>query len=133
MKKIKLYLAGKIGYVKRHESLRNYLSGRINCEVFLPHEFVALNIPKEKLPREAFKKCVDHINKADAVIADITVYGKDTTWEIGYCYGIKKKVIGFASDDKHKKDFMVKGSLLHVVRDKEEIVRMLKNIFRGKV
>lgn len=133
MKKIKLYLAGKIGYVEAHESLRKQLTKRIDCEIFLPHEFVALDIPKEKLPLEAFKKCVDHINKADAVIADITIYGKDTAWEIGYCYGIRKKVIGFVRNNKYKKDFMIKGSLFCIARNKEEIVKMIRKIVSEKV
>ena len=133
MKKIRLYLAGKICYVKRHESLKRFFEKSIECEVYLPHEFVPLEIPKEKLPREAFKKCVDHINKADAVIADISVYGNDTAWEVGYCYGIKKKIIGFARNKKYKADFMVKGTLSCVAKNKEEIVKMIKNISARRV
>jgi len=132
MKKVRLYLAGKIGYVKKHESLKRFLEKSIDCEIYLPHEFVSLDVPKEKLPREAFRKCVDHIKKADAVIADMSIYGKDTAWEVGYCYGIGKQVIGFARNKKYKKDFMVRGSIAHITRNKKVIVRMIKKISPGK-
>jgi nucleoside 2-deoxyribosyltransferase len=73
------------------------------------------------------------INRADAVITDICVYGKDTAWEVGYCYGIGNTVIGFAGNKKYKSDFTVRGSLTRVARDKKAIVEMIRNISAGRI
>jgi len=127
MKKIKIYIAGRTSFVKKHEKLKEYLQSNLDCEVYLPHELVSVDTPKNELPNEAFTKCVEYMNKADIILADINIYGKDTSWEIGYTYGIGKKIIGFAKNEKYKYDFMVRGALTYVTKNEKEIIDIIKS------
>ncbi len=114
--KIKIYVSGRTAHVAEHTSLKKFLEQNLNCEVFLPHDFVPNGIPKEKFPREVFLKCVEFMNKSDLIVANVGNYGKDTAWEIGYCHANGKPVIALAKTDEHLADFMVKGAFDHVVR-----------------
>jgi len=132
-KKIKIYLAGRTSFVKKHENLKNYLLDKLDCEIFLPHELVSVDVPKEKLPEEAFTNCIEHMNEADIIVADINIYGKDTAWEIGYCFGLNKKIIGYAKNEAYKRDFMVRGALTYITKDEEEIVQLIKKIYKNEL
>jgi len=130
MKKIKIYIAGRTSFVKKHNNLKNFLCNNLDCEVYLPHELVSPDTPKEKLPEEAFTKCVEHMDKADVILADMNIYGKDTSWELGYCFGNNKNVIGYTNNDSYKADFMVKGPLTHIATNQDEILDKIKTIFQ---
>ena len=126
MRKIKIYVAGRTSFVKKHNHLKDYLERNLGCEVYLPHELVPLDTPKDKLPFEVFTKCLKHMDMADIVIADLSVFGKDTAWEIGYFYGINKKVIGLTNNEKYKFDFMIRGAMTAIAKNKQEIVEIIK-------
>jgi nucleoside 2-deoxyribosyltransferase len=126
LRKIRIYVAGRTSFVKKHNDLKKYLESNLRCEVYLPHELVPLDTPKDELPIEVFTKCVKHMDKADIVIADVSIYGKDTAWEMGYLYGMNKKVVGFTSNEKYGFDFMVRGGLTHIAKKKEEIIEIIE-------
>lgn len=126
MKKIKIYLAGKIYLVERHNEIKKFLEENLECEVFVPHELVPLDIPKDKLPIEVFEKCVEHMKKADVIVADVEDYGKDTAWEVGFCHGVGKPVIAFTKNDSFKSDFMVKGVFSNIAESGTELIEIIK-------
>jgi nucleoside 2-deoxyribosyltransferase len=130
MRKIAIYVAGRTSFIKKHNDLRKYLESNLNCEVCLPHELVPSDTSKDKIPTEAFTKCVKYMNMADIIIADIDIYGKDTAWEIGYLYGTEKKVIGLAGNERYKFDFMVRGALTCIAKKKEELVKIIEREVR---
>jgi len=109
MAQIKIYLAGRANLVARPETIRKHLQGHVSCLLYLPHELVPVDIPKTELPDEVFQRCVEHIDKADAVVAAIDSYGRDTSWEIGYCSGLGRKVIAFTENSEYQADFMIRG------------------------
>jgi nucleoside 2-deoxyribosyltransferase len=126
MGKIAIYVAGRTSFIKKHNDLKKYLESNLTCEVCLPHELVPSDTSKDRLPAEAFTRCVEYMNKADIVIADLGIYGKDTAWEIGYLYGTDKKVIGLTSNEKYKFDFMVRGALTCIAKKKEELINIIE-------
>ena len=131
LKTICIYIAGRTSFVKRHNKIKEFLHNNLNCEVYLLHELVSVDTPKHELPYEAFKKCVEHMNKADIILADINIYGKDTSWEIGYCHGIGKKIIALSKNGRYLSDFMVKGALTFVAINEDQVIDIIKNQIQG--
>lgn len=99
--------------------------------MFLPHELVPRDVPKDKMPLTVFRKCVRAMKDADIIVANINVYGKDTSWEIGYCYGLGKIVMGFTKNRSYKHDFMVNQSVI-ITTSEDELVNILKKHIEEK-
>lgn len=131
LRKLRIYIAGRTALVHRHERLAHLLESMVDCEVFLPHLLVPDSVPKNRIPRAAFIRCVKHMKLADVVVADIEVYGKDTAWEIGYCHALAKPIIGYTENRRYESDFMVRGAVVHIARSPNELSSLLARVTKS--
>jgi len=120
-----IYLAGRVSLIRRHERIASLITKDIGCKVYSPHELVPNNIPKDQLAKIVFERCVEAMKKADVIVADIAVYGKDTASEIGFCYGIGKTVIGITTNKQYEKDFMTKNFTTKIVDNDEDLIKAI--------
>jgi len=104
------------------------LEAMFDSEVYLPHLLVPDSMPKERIPRTAFRRCVKCMNLAHVIVADIEVYGKDTAWEIGYCYQLGKPIIGYTENEHYRADFMVRGALVHIARSPRSLGTLIEKL-----
>lgn len=125
-----IYLAGRVSFKRRHERIANLITKNIGCKVYLPHELVPNNIPKDQLANIVYIRCVEAMKKADIIVADIAVYGKDTASEIGFCHGIGKTIIGITNNKQYEKDFMAKNFITKIVDNNEDLIKEIMSAFK---
>jgi len=136
--------------------IRIYISSTINNDTKVHNEEIAqllehaglfdVCLPQNEIPsvhhaeleRWAPRYCVRYIDRADLVLLVIDSYGKDCSWEIGYAFGLRKPIVGYASDvinfERHKEDWMVKNAISCIMTTSWSILqscrrdKMLKDI-----
>lgn len=79
-------------------------------------------------PDEIFRSNIEAIKKARIIIAVLKNYGRDFGFEIGFTYGLKKKIIGYAEDESYNDDFMIRGALDTIVSTIDLVVAHIKNL-----
>jgi nucleoside 2-deoxyribosyltransferase len=92
--------------------------------VFLPHT-ISPTKSHEKIEEEVYRRCVEEIDSAKALLLLADSYGIDCGWEVGYAKGTAKPIIALieteAGLNRLREDWMVKGAVDLVLVTKEEL------------
>lgn len=115
-----------------------------DLDVILPQDFETGEAHEEEAYATLFRKCVDGVDDADAVVAIIDGADVDsgTAWEMGYAYARGKPVIGVRTDFRPGAEdgvnIMLSRSCEHLVKGEsfrndveplaKDIVRRLKQL-----
>lgn len=104
----------------------------VGIHTYLPHRDLGIMSSVEDGP-VLFKGDLEHLNRADIVIANLNGVTVDsgTAWELGYAYAHGKHIIGIHTDERiHVRysdvNLMVLNSLNHLSHSIEEYVHYLR-------
>ncbi|MEK6852789.1 MAG: nucleoside 2-deoxyribosyltransferase [Nanoarchaeota archaeon] len=101
-----VYIAGPLCTKKERDFVEklNKVCRNLGFKTFLPHRDVGLVAFKSDIPK-AFKEDVNALKKCNLVVASLNGWriGAGTSWELGYAYAKKKKVIGIKTDKAPEK------------------------------
>lgn len=101
---MKLYLAGPEVFLPDAVAI-----GKVKCGLCAKHGFEGLypldnkiDAPHDQLSKAIFEANVDMIERADAIVANLTPYrgisaDVGTAYEVGHAYAAKKKVFGYSN------------------------------------
>ena len=113
---------------------------RHGCTVLLPDELAAGlpstdSISRAKSIRDV---CCEAIKRADFILVNVSTYGLDSAWEMGFAEGIKKQIIGYdvagglmpikrtVNKRLYRDNFMHGWDEAYISEDLEEIARKCK-------
>lgn len=70
----------------------------IGTDVLMPYELIEERIsdPSRITAKLVRSVCIEAIDSADYLVVDVSNYGSDTAWEIGYADAVGKPVVGLA-------------------------------------
>lgn len=133
----KLYLAGPFfnpEQVKTVDTIKEIFTDH-GWEVYSPKDIFIVPPNADEATRQAtFRGNIDHMDKADAIIA--ITDGKDvgTIWEAGYAYGKRKPIIYFCQTLSPDAPFnlMLAQSGISVVRSYKELSDLLFQIHESE-
>lgn len=119
---MKIFLAGPLFTAAEREFNRALCVELVAAEheVWLPQE----NEPREAGAAAIFKKDLEGINWAQAVIANMDGPDPDsgTCWECGYAFAKKKPVIAFRTDIRHAEDAAIGRFNLMIEKSATKVV-----------
>ena len=116
---MKVYIAGfdvfLVNHEKHFEDIKN-ICKKYNVEPLIPTD---KNIPsdlktKEEISKFIFKSNIEMINSCDCILANLNAFrgsepDSGTVFEVGYGYGIGKKIVGYTSSTDLYRTVTAKG------------------------
>ena len=133
----KIYLSGPLfsrGDIAWAGRVKAFLEDRLDgVMVIWPHEIVPCSSGK----KEIFETNIAALNEADIMVAllDGPQVDDGTSWEVGYFFSQKKKILGIRTDfrragetETSRVNLMIECSCLALVGDLDELVRELQRI-----
>ena len=117
---MKVYICAPIKEKDISEKVCVALEGA-NHSVYWPPRDTPQDIEELK-----FKNNEKAIREADVFVAVLNVPGKDFAWELGYAYGLNKRIIGYVLSNEYKDSPMMRDSIKEFVPDTEDLLKSLK-------
>ena len=72
-----------------------------------------------------FERNSKAIREADVFVAVLNVPGKDFAWELGYAYGLNKRIVGYILSNEYKDSPMMRDSIKELVFNIDDLLRTL--------
>lgn len=118
-----VYICSPLRQFELNRTIAEYLKSH-GISVYLPE----IHTNQSGSPGKIFQSNVEAIRSTTIVVAVLKDYGKDFGFEIGYAYGLGKKIIGYAEDDHYEADTMIRGALDIVVQTIDLLVARIKDL-----
>jgi len=108
--------------------LKKDLTGKI-CKL-LEQEGYSVYWPPRDTPQDKdelkFSNNQKAIADADVFLAVLNIPGKDFAWELGYSYGLGKRIVGYVISDDYRDSPMMRDSVTELISDNESLLVSLK-------
>ncbi|MFT3990912.1 MAG: nucleoside 2-deoxyribosyltransferase [Luteolibacter sp.] len=109
---LKVYLAGPDVFYPNARELADSArekAAALGIQALIPIDNDIVAASPAEMSLEIFEANVKMIREADAVIANLSPFrgpsaDAGTVWEVGFAYGLGKKVIGYSTDRRNYKD-----------------------------
>ena len=118
-----VYICSPLKNAELNQSIAKNLESQ-GISVFLPE----YDTDQTTGPDEIFRSNVEAINNSKIIVAVLKDYGRDFGFELGYTFGMKKKIIGYAEDESYNDDFMIRGALDTIFSTIDRVVTHIKNL-----
>ena len=94
-----IYFAAPHRNIESNQSIKGMLEA-VGVHVSLPYDLLERRTKagENLTPEKVRSTCIEAINSSDCVVVDVSSYGSDTAWEIGYADALDKQVLGVAHD-----------------------------------
>lgn len=120
-----IYICSPLRLSKLNKTIAEYLKSH-GISVYLPE----IHTNQSASPDKIFQSNVEAIRNTKIVVAVLKDYGRDFGFEIGYAYGLGKKIIGYAEDERYEADTMIRGALDIVVPTIDSLVACIKDLLK---
>ncbi|MFX0203294.1 MAG: nucleoside 2-deoxyribosyltransferase [Candidatus Hodarchaeota archaeon] len=120
-----VYICSPIKLSELNKSITKALQSH-KISVYLPEFHTNQNASPDRI----FKSNVEAIRNTTIVVAVLKDYGRDFGFEIGYAYGLGKKIIGYAEDDCYEADTMIRGAIDIVAPTIDLLIARIKDLLR---